>query len=275
MRNIPGAPRDTSRATMDFDGGGQTQTVQGSSAPWEGQQGYLKTGFSKAQSLLDKGPYQYYPNSVVVPFSGQTQDALTGIEARARAGSPVQAAGSAEALKTLQGDYLNAGNPAFSAMMRRVASEVTPQVAGTFSGAGRYGSGAHANALSSALTDTAGQLAFQNYGDERNRMQQMVGASPQIAQGDYLDLAQLFGAGQQREAKAGEELNDQVQRFNFNQQADDEALRRYMSLVAGGSYGGQNVRTSSANKGTSMNDIAGGLFSLAGTGLALNEMGLF
>lgn len=272
---IPGAPRDTSRATMDFDGGGSTQTVQGSSAPWEGQQSYLKTGFGKAQTLLDAGPYQFYPNSTVVPFSNQTQDALTGIEARARAGSPVQAAGSAEALKTIRGDYLDAGNPAFSAMMKRVSSEVTPQIGATFAGAGRYGSGAHAGALSSALTDTAGQLAFQNYGDERNRMGQMTAAAPQIAQGDYLDLAQLFGAGQQREAKAGEELSDQVQRFNFEQQAPDEALRRYMSLVAGGSYGGQNVQTTSANRGTSMNDIAGGLFSLAGTGLALNKMGLF
>jgi hypothetical protein len=107
-------------------------------------------------------------------------------------------------------------------------------------------------------------------------MQQMVGAAPQLAQADYLDLAQLFGVGQNREVKAGEQLSEDIQRFNFDQAAKDEALRRYMSLVAGGSYGGQNVQTTSrSGGGTSANDIAGGLFSLAGTGLALKKLGLF
>jgi hypothetical protein len=53
---------------------------------------------------------------------------------------------------TLNGSYLSADNPYFQNMFQGVASTVTPAVAGSFEGNGRYGSGAFANALSSALT---------------------------------------------------------------------------------------------------------------------------
>lgn len=269
---IPGAPRDTNRAARDFDGGGTTQVVQSNQQPWSTQQPFLATGFNEAQNLYNRGPYQFYPNSTVVPFSGQTESALGGIEARARAGSPLLPQAQGELSKTLNGDYLSAGNPAFGAMMDRIRSEITPSIDAKFAGSGRYGSGAHSAALSSALADTGGQLAFQNYGDERNRMAQAMGLAPGLAQADYMDNAQLANVGAAREAKAGENLSDQIQRFNFEQSAPDEALRRFMTLVAGGQYGGQNVQTSSNNQGTGFGDVAGGLFSLAGSGLMLKKL---
>jgi hypothetical protein len=175
-----------------------------------------------------------------------------------------------QAMQTVRGDYLSAGNPYFSAMANRIASEVTPQIAGTFSGAGRYGSGAAANATASALSDTLGQLAFQNYGQERGNQLGTAMQTPMLAETDYADLGHLMQTGALREGKAGEELQDQIQRFNFNQNAPDEALRRFMSLVAGGQYGGQNVQ--STNRNTSASDIAGGLFGLAGSGLMLKKL---
>lgn len=275
MTFIPGAPRDSSRAALDFDGGGTSQVVQSSQSPWAGQQPFLTQGFGEAARLYGQGPYQFYPNATWVPFAGQTQDALTGVEARAREGSPLATAGMDQAMKTIRGDYLDAGNPHFSRMADRISSEVTPQIASTFTQSGRYGSGAHANALSSALSDTIGNLAFQDYGAERGRQFGTAMQAPGLAASEYADLAQLLGVGSAREAKAGEELSDNVQRFNFNQQSPDEALRRFMSLVAGGQYGGQSVQTTSGQRGSSASDLAGGLFSLAGTGLALKKMGLF
>lgn len=269
---IPGAPRDTSRAARDFDGGGTTQVVQSNQQPWAAQQPFLTFGFDEAKRLYQNGPYQFYPNSTVVPFSGQTSDALAGIEGRARAGSPNIGAAQGELGKTLGGEYLSAGNPNFGAMMGRIASEITPQIDAKFAGSGRYGSGAHSAALSSALSDTAGQLAFQNYDAERGRMFNAMGLAPGLAQADYMDLSQLANVGAVREGKAGEELSDQIQRFNFDQNAPDEALRRMMTLVAGGQYGGQNVQTSSSNQGTTAGDLAGGLFSLAGSGLMLKKL---
>lgn len=269
---IPGAPRDTNRAVHDFGGGGTTQVVQSNQQPWSAQQPYLTTGFSEAQRLYNLGPYQFFPNSTVVPFSGQSEQALTGIENRALAGSPLIGQSQAELSKTLNGDYLSAGNPNFGAMMDRVRSEITPQMDAKFAGAGRYGSGAHSAALSSALADTGGQLAFQNYDAERGRMGQAMGLAPGLAQADYADLAQLANVGAAREGKAGENLSDQIQRFNFEQSAPDEALRRMMTLVAGGQYGGQNVQTSSNDRSTGIGDVAGGLFSLAGSGLMLKKL---
>lgn len=268
---VPGSPRDSFAFLRDFDGGGSSQVVKTDSAPWVGQQGPLSFGFGEAQRLYGQGAYKPYPNDTFVPFSGQTQDALGGIEARARAGSPIRDAGMGEIGKTLGGDYLREGNPYFGQMVGRIASEVTPQIGATFTGAGRYGSGAHANALASALSDTAGNLAFQNFDNERGRMLSTAMQSPALAATDYADFGQLAGVGATREGKAGEELSDKINRYNFEQAAPDEALRRLMSIVAGGSYGGQ--QTQIADKpGGGLNDMASGLFGLAGTGLALRKM---
>ena len=90
----------------------------------------------------------------------------------------------------------SAGNPYLQNMFGTMANAVTPRVASAFEGAGRYGSGAYANALSSALTDTAGNLAYQNYANERGNMLRADALAPTLANQDYTDIGQLAAAGQ-------------------------------------------------------------------------------
>lgn len=223
-------------------GGSKIQTVNSNTSPWSEQQPYLKDVFSQAQAQFDAGPQTYYPNATYVPFSNQSERALGGMENRAVTGSPLTQSAQQLNLATTGGNFLNAGNPYFSGMMNTVANDLRPRLDSQFAAAGRYGGGAHQQAMASALADAGSRLAYQNFGDERSRMMQASAMSPELANVDYQNLQQLLGVGATREGKANEMLQDQINRFNYNQNAPDEALRRYATLVAGGSYGGSGMQ---------------------------------
>ncbi len=254
------------------DGDGGT-TVQ-SSAPWEPQQGYLKTGLQRADDLYKQGGVQ-------PAMATQTSDALSMVEQRARAGSPLtniaksavggQAGNNighntldtfamgtnpfqsalmtshmgenpgAATYGSIQGtDYgsddiaamyrANAGggyldsnpvnsylgatasgemlnsNPYIDAtfesaarpMMRSFSEGVMPGIQGNFAKAGRYGSGAQANAedqaidqYGRALGDLATNIYGQNYAQER---QNQMSAASTIGSAYSQERANQLGA---------------------------------------------------------------------------------
>lgn len=67
------------------------------------------------------------------------------------------------------GSMTGNSNPGFNDMVKQLGFALQPQVDGQFAAAGRYGSGANANAFNTALTNEAGQLAYGNYNDSVNR----------------------------------------------------------------------------------------------------------
>ena len=183
-------------------GGGSQQT---STEPWGTQKPFLRRGFEVAGGpfnergveggLLDD-PRSFYPGNTFAPISPVTREAQQDSLRRARQGSPVLDRGQHQAELTLQGDYLRSGNPFFQQMANQAAEPVIknyqravqPGIDSAFGLAGRSGSGAHFNArtasqeqLADSLADMSSGLAYQNYGDERGRMQQMIGASPALA----------------------------------------------------------------------------------------------
>jgi hypothetical protein len=271
------------------------QTASTNEAPWEPQQEYLKTGFARAQSdVLDK-PQQFYPNSTVVPFSGQTEQGLQMQEARALAGSPVTGAAQTQMQDTLQGSYLDAGNPYFQQavaaatrpMTESFQQDILPGIASSFSGSGRYGSGAQANMtnraaseLSRNIGDVSGSMAAAMYNQERNRQMLAGQLAPGLAQMDYADIGQLKQAGQEREGMAGAELQDQISRFNQEQQAPKDALANYMALIKGG-YGTQGSKISPIYRNKPAEyvglgaTVAGAAGSLFGGGGLWGEKGIF
>lgn len=240
----------------DSGGGGQTTTttVQNND-PWSGQQDYLKTGFEEAKTNVLDRPLEYYSGDTVVPFSDQTNTALNRIEDRANTGSAVQTAANTNLGKTLGGEFLDEGNPHFQAMVERSIAPmrqeftdvVNPGIDSSFAGAGRYGSGAHTNARSSAadaylrnVADTSGSLAFQNYGQERQNQMAGVGMAPTLAAADYADPGMLAQAGATREGLSQAQLQDEINRFNFAQSEPTNRLAQYMGLVNGG-YGSSST----------------------------------
>lgn len=186
------------------------------------------------------------------------------METRALAGSPLTGLAQNQLQGTIGGAYLG-GNPFFQGAFAPAAQAAQQQyqstlgdIASKSSLAGRYGSGVMGNLqdrasgqYAQALTNTAGQLAYQNYADERNRQQQAIGLAPQMAATDYQDIQNLLQAGQIREGYTGQQLGADIQRFNFLQNQPQQNLQNYMSLVYGNPLGRVGSTTASGAADTS------------------------
>lgn len=255
-------------------GGGSNSTTVQKADPWKGQQPYLQEIFREAQRLYNAPGPDYFPGATVAPFSRETEAALEAQAARARAGSPLTAAGQNELQRILGGQYLNA-NPhldqaidiASRGLARNYRNAVQPGIDSSFSAAGRYGSGLHQaaqaqaeQALAAQLGDIAAGLAWRDYGAERAAMQRAAALAPQLAAADYADIAQLGAAGRMRDQMNQALINDQIARFNFAQQLPYNKLAQYMGLIQG-DYGG-TVTTTAPRQGASLLEGA-----LAGGGL--------
>lgn len=214
--------------------------------------------------------------------------------------------------QTASGAYLG-GNPFFQGAFQPAAQEAQDvfeqniqNINSQASQAGRYGSGAMgqlqdraSGQFAQALTDVAGQLAYQNYGQERGfqenaiqnlgqlsnqelqtqlqaagglgqtaasdmqRQLQASLASPDMAAQDYADIQRLIDLGQMQEGYQEMALADQMNRFNFQQAAPYSALQSYLSAAYGSPMGAQTSQPILRNQ-------LGGALSggLAGAGLA-------
>ena len=235
-----------------------TSTVAPEIAP------YLTYGLQQATGLYQGGGPQYYTGETFVAPSQTTQAGLQALETRALAGNPLTGLAQQQLQGTLGGAYLG-GNPFFQGAFAPAAQAAQTQFKQTLgdigskaSLAGRYGSGAMGNLenraagqYAQALTNTAGQLAYQNYEQERARQQQAIGAAPQLAAADYQDINQLLQAGQLREGYTGQQLGADIQRFNFLQNQPQQNLQNYMSLVYGNPLGRVGQTTASGAADTS------------------------
>ena len=246
---------------------------------------YLTYGLEQASGLYQGGGPQYYTGETFVAPSQTTQAGLQAMETRALAGNPLTGLAQQQLQGTLGGAYLG-GNPFFQGAFAPAAAAAKSQFDTTFSDiasksslAGRYGSGAMGNLqnratgqYAQALTNTAGQLAYQNYEQERARQQAAIGAAPQLAMADYQDINQLLQAGQLREGYKGQQLGADIQRFNFLQNQPQQNLQNYMSLIYGNPLGkvGQSTTSGSADTSALQNilgiaAVGGGLYKNLGS----------
>jgi hypothetical protein len=256
-------------------GGGTTttNTIQRSD-PWSGQVPYLQDAFSEARRLYygtnpqtvngmqipdPNATPQYFPGSTVAPLSPETEQALQLQTGRALAGSPAVDAAQAEAQRTLSGDYLAAGNPYLSQVAQSVGDAVRPQVDSRFVASGRYGSPGYAEATARALADAIAPYAFQNYTAERTNMERTASDAPALAQADYTDISALGDVGARRQAQAQALLQDEVNRWNFNQNRDAARLAQYLAMIQG-NYG--NTTNTSQTVDAQRSDSAATLASL-------------
>lgn len=243
---------------------------------------FINYGLQEATRLYQSPDIpQYFPGQTYIGPSQQTQAALQAAQQRAAVGNPLTPAAQSQALNTLQGGYLG-GNPFFQGAFRGATQaaqtqyqDAVQQALSNASRAGRYGSGAMGTALdraggafATALTNTAGQLAYQNYADERARQQALIGAAPQLAQADYADINQMMNLGQISEGYQQTALEDAINRFNFAQQAPYMKLQSYLSGAYGAPMGSVGSVTSPQYRG---NRVAGALGGAA-TGAALGSV---
>jgi hypothetical protein len=228
--------------------GSTTQVTK--TEPWSEQIPHLAHVFERARALSDI-PTTYYPEPAYAQPTSETQSAWALQRQRALQGSPLTAAASSLVARTLGGGFLAAANPGFQAAVDRAANAIRPSLDGQFAGQGRYGSGAHARAVMSALADTAGDLAYRDYAQERQNQMAAIGMAPQLAAQDYEDLARLAEVGRRREEFAQARLDDHIARFDAAQMEPWERLARYAELIQG-NYGSSST-SSASNRNRNMN----------------------
>lgn len=241
-------------------------------------QPFLSYGLTEAQRLYQAGGPQYYSGQTFVSPSQTTQTGLQALEQRARMGSPLVGQAQQQISNTIGGNYLS-GNPFFQGAFAPAAQAATQQfqtaigdISSAASRAGRYGSGAMgtlqdraSGQLAQSLSNTAGALAYQNYADERARQQAATMAAPGMAQADYQDIQNLLAAGQAREGYTGQQLQADIARFNFGQNAPQNNLATFLSGVYGNPLGRSPTQTSSGSAGpTGFQNFLGGAATLGG-----------
>jgi len=275
-----------------------------------------QTGMQAAQQRAMAGsPLTQGAQQTVGALQTATNPALGGFaDVYGRSGSN-PAMGMTQ--QTAQGGYLG-GNPFFQGAFQpaaRAAQDKFEQsirsIGSQASKSGRYGSGAmgqlqdrSSGQFAQALTDTAGQLAYGNYGAERGLQEQAIQnvgnisnqglqtqlqavgglgqtaasdyqrqlqaslASPDMAAQDYADIQRMIDLGQMQEGYQEMALGDSMNRFNFSQQAPSANLQSYLSAAFGAPMGQQVSQPIYRNQAGSA--ISGGL---AGYGLGGGPLG--
>jgi hypothetical protein len=188
---------------------------------------YVEFGLGEARRLYEN-PTPYAPFQTYVSPSETTTSALSGIQQRAMAGSPLTQSAQAQLGRTISGDYLS-GNPFFQGAFQAATRPLEQQfgqnimdIRSKLSSSGRYGSGAQtalegraAEGLATGMSDIAGKLAYQNYADERQRQMAATMAAPEMAMADYSDLTKLLGAGQLGEQYDQARIADELARYQY------------------------------------------------------------
>ena len=245
-------------------GGGSagTQTVQQVAEPWGPSRQHFIDIFNLAKGYHET-PMQFFQGQTFAGLSPETEAALQLQASRAMMGSPLNNLAQAEVGRTLGGSYLGAGNPYFEPMLERAYGLARPRLDTQFAGAGRYGSGAHEQAMASALSDTTGQLLYDDYGRERAMMANAAQFAPQLADQDYADYGKLAEVGGVYEDVQQQMINDAMARHQFEQMEPWQRLELYRSFIDGG-LGGSSTSTTTAT--TPRRNLTGSILAAAGAG---------
>jgi hypothetical protein len=221
---------------------------------------YVTYGLEEGKRLYESQTPSFFPGQTYVSPSAQTQEALRMAQERAMAGSPLTGAAQAETLATIQGRGVNpflAG--ALGQTNRLAGEEFTRNIQNLQSqaaSAGRYGSNAMGqqagqaqDIFARALAEQGGQLAYNSAEAERARQMAAVGAAPQMAQADYADIQRLLSVGGAREAQSAAELQDAMNRYNFEQNLPQAKLSQFANLFSSVPQGSTTVQTATPTGG--------------------------
>jgi hypothetical protein len=221
---------------------------------------YVTYGLEEGKRLYESQAPTFFPGQTYVSPSAQTQEALRMAQERAMAGSPLTQAAQAETLATIQGRGVNPFLAGALEQTNRLSGEDylrnIRQLQSGASSMGRYGSAAQGqltgqaqDVYARALAERGGQLAYQSAEAERARQMAAVGAAPQMAAQDYADIQRLLSVGGAREAQSAAELQDAMNRFNFQQNLPQMKLSQFANLFSSVPQGSTTVQQATPQGG--------------------------
>jgi hypothetical protein len=176
-------------------------------------------------------------------------------------------------------------NPYSSALLADAIGQANASIDSGFSGAGRYGSGAHENAKADSVADLTSQFYANAYDQQMNAAaqagqlynqgvdQQISGAaqSQELANQAYKDAEALSQAGANVDAYNQALIDANIDRWNYEQQMPLTALSNYNQLIQG-TYGGTSTSTGKSNYSPSALGTAVGAGAL-GVGIMDSMLG--
>lgn len=285
-----------------MQGGGTTQATQVQKAdPWAPAQPYLTDIMSQAQGLQQQqSGTPYYQGQTVATPSAATQQGLDLTAQRAQNGSPVMGAADNSITNILNDGTPQPGNstlntfanpnninPYLTAQYDAASKPVIDSINSQFSSAGRTGSTANQNALTSQLGNLSANIFSQGYDNAANRSitsandlnanaatrtgQQLQAGqlAPGLANNDYTDLQNLLSVGGAQDQQSQAQLNDLLQRWQYTQQQPWSILNQYGGAVSG--LGGL-MPASSSGSSTQTQPGQSMIPSLLGAGLTAATM---
>ena len=243
----------------EFKGGGGGGSQQSSNEIDPMLKPYISYGLDEAKTLYNDGAPSYYSGNTYLGANQAQQDAMAMMQNQANAGSDVLTNSSALANQTLNGDFLNSGNPYLAQATQAGADVATDNynkaMQNTNSQAslsGRYGSDAHRNLasdnsqnLANSLTNQASTMAYNNYNAERQNQMNVMGNAQNIAGNDYYGANQLMNAGNQQAQFDQAALDADIARHDYGQNAQQMHLNNYLTAAYGAPGGSQTTTTSS------------------------------
>ena len=237
-------------------GGGGSSTTSGID---ESIKPYVTYGLAEAQRQYQSPGAEFFPGQTYVSPSDASQMALYAAQERAMAGSPIQQAAQQQYYSTIQGQGVNPFLEGALAGANRQATEAytrgVQDLQSKASSMGRYGSSAMGQQVGQAqdifgrnLSEQAGQLAYQSAEAERNRQMAAVTGAPAYAQADYQDIQKLLTTGQGMESYQQKELQDAINRWNYEQTTPERKLQQFTNLFTSVPAGGTSTTTQQGGK---------------------------
>ena len=221
---------------------------------------YVQYGLEEGKRLYESPNPSFFPQQTYVSPSAQTEQALQMAQNRAIAGSPLTQAAQAETLATIQGKGVNPFLAGALQQTNRLAGEDylrnIQKLQSGASSVGRYGSadqgqltGQAQDVFARALAEQGGQLAYNSAEAERQRQMAAVGAAPAMANADYADIQRLLSVGGAKEAQSAAQLQDAMNRYNFEQNLPQMKLSQFANLFSSVPQGTQTVQTATPQGG--------------------------
>lgn len=259
-------------------GGGQTTTNTSTSSPWGPSQDYLKGNMKTASDLSKAGTgFNPYTGPTVVPFSSQTQGALSGIQNLAQSGNPLASASMSNlqgilngqgTVGQLQGLLGQSNQDAFNGVVDQQAGKLTDDINRSVNVAGRDGSMAHSGQIADQVGAFRSAMATnqfnQNIANQRGILGDIAGlqsnaisAAPGVYDQQYAPYERLAQVGAANEDLTQRQYQSAQDIFNQQQQAPWQRLAASNAIYSGAGQLGSSQSNAVAQPGI-LQQILGG-----------------
>ena len=258
-----------------MSGGGGTQVSTSSTAPWEAQKEYLKSGFSQAKSLYNRGAPDYYGKETMAgfdPAQSSAQSSTMGYTMGPRVAGQ-QAAAENRLIQGLGADVDTARmTPVMDYLGRQMKSNLETNVLPGIRqslvqyqpGGSTRGDTIQSMAIAKAnqqMLDKGAEMAYQAYGGAQDRAQNYSQMYPSIMSAPLNMYGAMGDVGAQRRAMTQETMDKDMARYQYEATAPQQQLANYMNMISG-NYGGTTTQTTPGPSGLDQLGQVAGIASL-------------